>query len=402
MKSFAHPSSARGRVRWPVGRPAWAAALPALLLALVLVLTGCGGGVGTGGTGSFAAGPVTGFGSVIVNDIVFDDEQAVVEDGEGTPRQRQELRLGMTVEIDAGPVQGGGARASRVRFDSALVGPVAAVDRAAGSFTLLGQTVAVDDTTVFDPVLAGRLVPIVAGRLLEVYAVYDVERRRWRATRIEARLAAAVYRVRGVVEELDTAAQTLRVGDASFSYAGAAGAADALAVGRPARLLLRTQPLPDGRWQVLAYAAALRELDDRDTVVVRGLVTAAPALARLRVDGRLVDASAAQLPDGAPLPGQRVEVQGRMRAGVLQATLVRLRSDQTERERGFDLRGPIESVDAAAGSFVLRGLTVGSSRPDLRFEGGSAADLAAGRRVDVRAQLAADGARLEATRIRFE
>ena len=51
---------------------------------LALLLTGCGGGVESGGTGatpaSFASGPITGFGSVIVNGVRFDDSKAVVTD----------------------------------------------------------------------------------------------------------------------------------------------------------------------------------------------------------------------------------------------------------------------------------------------------------------------------------
>jgi hypothetical protein len=57
------------------------AALAAFSLAVWL--GGCGGGVGSGGTGSpmgYAEGSVTGFGSVIVDGTAFDDSRATVQD----------------------------------------------------------------------------------------------------------------------------------------------------------------------------------------------------------------------------------------------------------------------------------------------------------------------------------
>jgi hypothetical protein len=78
------------------------------------------------------------------------------------------------------------------------------------------------------------------------------------------------------------------------------------------------------------------------------------------------------------------------------------RSDEFERERGFELRGEIESVAADRSSFVLRGITVGTQRSDLRYVGGDAANLVVQRRVRVKGVLAGNGAGLAATEIRFE
>ena len=58
-------------------------------------------------------------------------------------------------------------------------------------------------------------------------------------------------------------------------------------------------------------------------------------------------------------------------------------------------------MNAAQATITVRGVTVSTARTDLRFDGGSAADLQVGRAVEVRGGLAADGRTLEATRIRF-
>jgi len=389
--------SALGRLR-----AAWALAGALALAAGLAVapLSGCGGGVGEGGTG-YASGPITGFGSVIVNEIVFDDSQAVVEDGDGGPRPRADLRLGMTVEIDSTAIVGGGARAARVRFDSAVVGPVESLE--SDGFVVLGQRVAVDETTVYDTALAAGLGALAPGQLVEVYGLYDAAAARFRATRVERRAQVLVYRLRGVVSELDPQTRTLRIGTALFGYGQAQATPADLAVGSFVRLFISTDP-PGllGRRQVLRFGEAQRALPDIDGVSIKGHVTAFASLGALRVDGRPVDATAAVITGGTLAVGARVEVSGSQRAGVLVANSVDVRSDQQERDRGFDLRGAIEAVAGDRSSLVLRGITVSLSRPGLRFENGTSANLVVGRNVEVRGVVTpGNGERLDALVVKF-
>lgn len=376
------------------------ATLAALAFIASLPLAGCGGGVGEEGTG-YASGPITGFGSVIVNDIVFDDSSATIEDGEGAVRLRAELRLGMTVEVDSDGIRSGGARASRVRFDSALRGPVERVE--SDGFVVLGQRVLVDATTVYDATLAAGLAAVAPGQLLEVYALFDAGTGRYRATRVERRLAALVYRLRGVVAEIvGLQGNTLRIGDALFAIGSASGVPSDLAVGSFVRLFVAPNPDAFGRWTVLRFGEIHRSLGEVGDVSVKGFVTRLATLADLRVDGRAVDAGGATIEGGPLALGLRVEVTGSLRGGVLVASRIVVRSDQFERERGFELRGPIEQVAADRTSLVLRGVTVGLADPRLSYEGGTAADLAVGRQVEVRGVVSlADGARLDALLVRF-
>jgi hypothetical protein len=155
---------------------------------------------------------------------------------------------------------------------------------------------------------------------------------------------------------------------------------------------------------VQGFGTAQPSLPETTELRVRGLITAFTSPASFSVDGRRVDAAAATFPDGSNglAVGVRVELEGRASAGVLRASRVSIRSDGQIRDRGFELRGAVATVDAANRRFELRGLVVSTARPDLRVDGGSLADLAPGRRVVVQAQLAADRIRLEATRIQFE
>lgn len=377
----------------------------------VAVVAGCGGGVGTGGTGgdasaSFASGPISGFGSIIVGGVRFDDSSAAIEDGEGTRKTRDDLRLGMTVDIDSGAISSDGsgsrATATRIRVDSELVGLVGVVSPAASAFTMLGQVVQVDAATVFDERLTGGLAGLVTGQPVEVYAVFDAQNNRYRATRVEPSTLLAGLRLRGPVSQLDTAAQTLRVGGQDYSYAGAGSVPAGLAVGQYVRLRLTLLAAPTPRWVVQSFGTALPALADVDGARLEGLISSFSTIAAFGVNGRPVDASGASFPNGAAglAIGARVEVEGVLRGGVLRATKVQLVSDDDVRQR-FELTALITAVDTRAGTITLRGVTVSTTRSDLVYQDGTAANLAVGRLVEVRGVLSADRRVLEATRIRF-
>jgi len=378
----------------------------ALGLALLLASCGGGGGVDTGGTGgavpTAAAGPITGFGSVIVGGVRYDDSSAAVDDADGAPRSRDELRLGMTVDIEADAISDATgvprAVARRIRVDSALAGFVAAVDVAGESFTVLGQRVVVDAATVFDERIVGGLAGLAPGDAVEVFAEFDAALQRYRATRVQpASAGSGLLRLRGPVAELNPVLRTLRIGSATYRYERADGVPPTLAAGTWVRLRLAFDPSPLAVWEVQRFTVAQRDWPDADEVRLEGRV-AARSGSRFVVDGREVDGSGLTLPPELVV-GVRVEVRATLRAGVLRATRVQLRSEGEVSGREFEVEGVVSSVDPVAGQLVLRGLVISTRRTDLRVDNGSLADVVAGRRVELRARLAPDRRTLEATRI---
>jgi hypothetical protein len=388
--------------------PSLTARLAASAAALLALLAGCGGGVGSGGTGTYAAGPITGFGSIIVNGVRFDESAATVLDDDDASRTRGELRLGMTVAVDGGDVRsdaaGRTATATRVRFGSEIVGPVTAVDAAAGTLVVLGQTVAVAVDTVLDDRLSGGIVRLAFGQGIEVYALYDAASGRYKATRIEPRSALTQWTLRGPVAALDSVGKTLRIGGAEFGYAAAAGVPPDLAVGRIVRLRLQAGVDASGRFTVTSFGTGLRTPEDRDGAELEGLITAITSTASFQVNGLPVDASAASFPDGTSgiRLGARVDAKGRLRNGVLVASTVEIESDERIDDRGFEFKGQIAEVNLVAKTIVVRGQTISWARSDLVLEGGTLANLVVGRSVEVKARLAADRSTLEATKIEFQ
>ncbi len=382
----------------------WTTARAALL---AVFLTACGGGVGSGGTGTFTYGPVTGFGSVIVSGIRFDDSQARVEDDTGSGRGREALKLGMVVAVESDAVaataSGRQATAATVRFGSVLVGPVTSIDVAGGSLVAVGQTVKLTSITVFDDSLGGPSA-VQAGRLIEVHGFVDAATQSIIATRVEsADATVASYKVRGAVTELDTAAKTLRIGADVFNYAAATDVPSDLANSKLVTVRLKKAQAA-GRWDVISFGTVRlsQPQGERDQADIRGVVTSLTSSARFVLNDTAIDASKASFPDGTAglVVGARAKAEGKFDGGTLIADKVEIDSDSKIIGDGIDLRGAIESVDAAAKTFKLRGSTVyyGGS---VRFDKGSEADLKVGREVRVKGVLSTDRTRVEATRIEF-
>jgi len=378
-------------------------------LLMSLFLVACGGGVESGGTGgnssaSYASGPITGFGSVIVGGVRFEDSAAAVTDADGDTRSLDDLKLGMTIIARGTPIAAdGSSAATSIVYGSAIVGPVSAIDINAASLTVLGQTVDVLPTTVFEESLGGAIAALSVGDVLEVYALLDTATQRYSATRIERRAVALVYHLRGVVANLNTSTRSFTVGGESISYAGLSGSdvPAGLANGSIVRVILRTTALTGVR-DALRLRLGVIAPHDFDEVRIEGLISAFTSSAVFSVDGVAVDAAQASFPDGTSglALGVRVALEGTVNNGVLNVSRVQIKSQAQVEIDGFELRGLMTGLDTTTQRFTLRGVSIDYSGP-VDYRDGTEADLRPLASVEVRGRLSLDGTRLVATRITF-
>ncbi len=375
------------------------------------LLAACGGGGSDDAAdspaiaSSYTDGVISGFGSVIVGGVRYDDSAASISTEDGTPLAAGALRLGMTVEIEGGRIDraAASALALRIRLNTEVKGPVEAVDTAAGTATVLGQTVLVTTSTLFDETLAGGLATLAVGDIVEVYGILDPENARIVATRIEAEDGATEYKLRGRIASVDTTAKTFAINAAVISYASlpAAMVPPGLANGQLVRVRLQTAQV-GGQWVATALRGGRRFPDAITEAKLEGLITAFASSTSFSVNGLPVNASAASFPDGTTglALGVRVEVTGTITDGVMQASSVEIEERRFPGPRVWDLRGEIGNLDTTAKTFALRGVTVWYGGT-VDYRDGTEAQLANGLRVRVRGPLAADRTRLEATRIEF-
>lgn len=375
----------------------WAVALTSL----AALLLGCG--VGSGGTGSFASGPITGFGSIVVVGVHFDESAARIETDDGLLRDAASLQLGMMVEVVADEVVGAQAQASQVQIFSALIGRVDAVDSPASRLTVNGLVVRTHAATVFEAGFGNGLAGVMPGDVVEIYGAIDGASGEVSATRIERSIGATGFKFRGEVSGLNRTARTFSIGTQSFDYSAAAAAAlpPDLADGVVVRATVNLQRGGAGRWLVRTLATISPPKGEFDHVSVNGLINRFTSAADFNVQGLRVDATAAAVTGGPLARGQRVAVDGVLRTGTLRATRVSVRPEDGGDD--FEMRGVIASVDAAARTFALVGrhVLVSFAGADIEYSGGDASSITVGRRVEVEGRLSTDGTRLDAQQIEF-
>lgn len=384
--------------------------LAATLAASLLVACGGGGSADTTaasptGSAQYALGPITGYGSIIVNGVHFDETGATLVDDDDLPRKRSELKMGVVVQVQAGSADASGTRASarHIRFGSELLGPVHSVAADGLSFVLLDQTVLATDTTVLDSGITGGVASL-AGRLVEVHAQYDAATGRYTATRIEREASAAAYRLRGTVSNLT--ATTFNIGAALIDYSGvpAAERPANLADGSTVRVRLQPGSATTGPWAALSVRSGKRVADDHASARLRGTVTAYTSATAFSLDGIVVDASTATFPDGQAFAlGSRLKVLGSLAGGVLTATVVEIdQRHADDDDRHPELNGQVTALDLVAKTFKLVGRDETIDYSAARFKNGSAASLAEGVAVQVKGRLGAGGQTVQARTVELK
>lgn len=357
------------------------------LLSLVLMLNGCGGGapgdtqangsgVGTGGTGSYTNGPVSGLGSIIVNNVRYGVDSARIrrdDDSEGSAsRDPAELKLGMMVEVQGSGVTPAStpgatpvASASTVRYGSVLVGPAANVVinlDGSLSFKVHQQRVNANARTVVEGVLTSGVDVEVHG-LIDATGVYT-------ATRIDVLSSQpAVYKMVAYVSSVSSLPypEHVHVGQAaalqSIDYSALPGGLP-VGVGPAARIRVWFNPtLSAGAWVATRIVVDQPLVEDVDEASVEGLVTQLPdASGLMKVDGQLVNVRGITSAMALTL-GERVRVEGRLQAGVLIASELEGGRELEEEESGTELHGQISQVTAQ--TFVVRGVTVAYTSGDV-------------------------------------
>lgn len=371
------------------------------------VMVACGGGnpsIGGGGApaATYSSGRITGFGSIVINKVHYDEKKAIIRDEDGAAHNQDELKLGMVVEVHAGDIGQSNnqqtAAAQNITFSSLVNGPIESIAADKLSVVVLGQTVKVNATTVFDDALAGGAKALAAGMVVRVYGTTDAAGIGV-ASRIEPQTGAQSYRLRGSVASYDKSKNRLTIGAAVIDVSSVS--MPEVRPGSLVRVKLQTTKAADGSWVATGVKLGLFEPQENDHTEVEGNISDFSSAQGFVVDGLAVDASKAVFEGGANAlaKGVRVEVEGAIVNGILVATKVELKSEDKDQQEGFNVDGSISTLSAGGSTFVVHGVTV-KVDSSTKFVGDAASDLKAGAHVVVQGTLAADGTTLIAAEIK--
>ena len=384
------------------------------LLGSALTLAGCGGGgsdssagVSSGGTGSFSAGPITGFGSIMVGKLRIEDSTAssILDVDDDNKDMRGKMKMGMYVRVRRGKAKPDNrADADSIEVRSELLGPIDINGIGVNTLVVLGQTVQITATTFFDDGLAG-LPALAVGQIVEVHGFVDPLTHLLTATRIEGKLLTNVkaFKLQGLVKGLNTGAQTFNIGPLTISFAASVNQPASLVLSNDLLVRVRLEPTltvpTTGIRKALKIRAVEVEVEDRDEAEVEGTITAFTSSSKFSVNGLPVDASGAAFPNGTAgiVLRARVEVEGSLVNGVLVATKVKL--DDENDQLKFELHGTVSKLTPT--TFTLT--SSGGLAVNVTYSSTLISNLVDGSRVEVKGVASTPGTNtIKATRIKFE
>jgi len=355
---------------------------------------------------AFATGPVTGFGSVIVNGIHYDTSGALfTKDGLSTTQD--DLAVGHNVVV-TGTIDDNNtnAVATNVDFNDNVEGPVSSVDSVAGIIVVLGQTVILGPDTSIDDSCPATLDDLLGVAAVEVSGTVNADGAIV-ATRLECKSVLGEMEVTGTVSNLNATAMTFQINALVVDYSAAAmdNFPSTISDGDPVEAKGTTLGAND---ELIAtrveFKIALFDGAAGDHAEIEGFITSFESATLFEVNDIPVTTNSSTTFEGGAAAdlglNLKVEVEGEFdAAGTLVATKVEIKQAKVVRVTGL--------VDSVTGdSLVILGITITTDSVLTRFEDKTAADvdplsvgdLNTGDYVEVRGQeFPADSGELAAT-----
>jgi len=359
--------------------------LRGVVIAMVLLVASCGGGTGAspsgpsvGGIngGGFARGAITGFGSIFVDGIEFSTSGASIRI-EGSTATESQLEVGQVVLVQGTISDDGRSGTARtVSFDDNVEGPIQSVDVQANTFVVLGQTVRVTGTTVFDGgVSPANITGLTAGVSVEVSGFAD-SAGVIVATRVEGKAAAGELEVSGALSGLDTVARRFTINALTIDYATATVSGGTLANGACVEVKSNA---PTGNTFVATRVEVkpcglLAAANDRGQI--EGIITRFVSATDFDVNGQRVTTTASTTYVNGMASASasdlrldlKVEVEGTFNAaGTLQAGKVEIKPESRSR-----LLGTVDALNAGANTLSMYGIDVAINASTLMEDKSSA------------------------------
>jgi cytochrome c-type biogenesis protein CcmE len=166
-----------------------------------------------------SSGVITGFGSVYINGVRFNTDNAAFSTDDKDSDSEDALEVGMVVTLEgAMGANGETPTASKIKYNASAEGSVSEINLAEQSFTVLGQVYYVDEFTEFDDELTFEA--LLVGDYVEVSAKQNAQEQ-WLATRVEKSSDSEDIKLKGAVAELNTENKQFNIGTLVIDYSSA-------------------------------------------------------------------------------------------------------------------------------------------------------------------------------------
>jgi hypothetical protein len=165
-------------------------------------------------------GPISGFGSVIVNGSHYNTNGATFNI-DGQPGSQADLKVGQIVRMKTLTNEDGEKTASSVSFKDAVQGPIDSISFTPKRIVVLGQNVVISGSTSFDEdIMPGSIEGLNVGDIVQVSGQFNGSGNIV-ASQIELKDVTEGLELTGHVSGLDTTAMTFKIRGLDVDYSGA-------------------------------------------------------------------------------------------------------------------------------------------------------------------------------------
>jgi Domain of unknown function (DUF5666) len=368
--------------------------------ALVACGAGTQSGVGVGGTGTgtqtiaaaptpvTVTGPITGFGSVILNGTRFDDTAAlVIRDAKAIAINA--LRLGMTIEVTGTKSADGlTGTAETIRVFSEIKGPTQSVNVSSNSAYILGSLVLINSNTVFSG--ATSLADVRVGDVIEAYGLRNLSTGDISATRVEVEKppvqvggapVITPVSLTGTIQNLNVTNMTFTVNGQIITYSSAI-ISGILANGLSVQVQGNTSSASTSISAAGITVTMPSVSNEGRQVEIEGIVTSFVSRANFKLNGSLINANNSGLSTtqvARLLDGARCQVIGVVTNSIVQASKLECESSGTSTI--FEVSGTI-SAFTNIGNFVVRNQVIDAS--NAKISNGLVSSLKVGKSVEIK------------------
>lgn len=338
------------------------------------LLLSCGGGEGEvagidrGGSRLSVTGPINGFGSVIINGVHYNTDNADIY-VRGEPSDELQLDVGDYVTVVGLINSAGEGIAHEVHFQPKVTGRIESRDPLRNRVTVLGQVIQLEkDTNYGFSILPRNIEGLATGYTISVSGITDSDNV-IHASRVE-RVSTVEAEVAGTITQHNTDLQVFYLNELRVEYAFAA-LPGALVEGQP---VVVRGALAEGVFHAsnVSFNTDYRKLSDIPNLEFRGYITPL-STGYFEIDGVPAQITPSTVFDGGDSQSlsanDQVRARGRLQDNVLQIEYLHFVSTPVMQAYGkIDAIDTVDPEPAYVGSVTVGGFTY-KLRADTRLIG---------------------------------
>ncbi len=296
---------------------------------------------------------------ITVNGIEFDLSGASIN-LDGKNGTQDDIKLGQVVSIKGKYNEDGTATASQLVYDDSLEGPVDSINTSANTLVVLGQTILMNNETLFDGL---ELSTLQVGQIIEISGLANAQGQ-WQASFIGlSDQTLTEFDVAGTISELNTSTKTFKINALLVDYSQVTElnyVQQLISDGALVDLFGSISTTNTGERVLIAQEIEAEEafmVDDGDLLEIEGFISSALVDGQFEVAGLKVkvnDATYFDIGDASLLKvDASIEIEGTVNEdGSIQALYIFV-----EPEDEIEVAATIEAIDLENNTVTVLGKT---------------------------------------------